>query len=105
MRSYPSISRIPNEAGLVWLITISYKLLSVGAVIALTVKIIWDWLSKTRHVTNTHNYIEEHYKLMGVVAADLRKLNHAVANMRGIIDVLVHEVQELRNDLREYRSK
>jgi hypothetical protein len=83
----------------------NYELIIVGAIIALVGKIIWDWLSKTRHVTNTHNYIEEHYKLMGVVAADLRKLNHAVANMRGIIDALVHEVQELRNDLREYRSK
>jgi len=83
----------------------NYELIIVGAIIALVGKIIWDWLSKTRHVTNTHNYIEEHYKLMGVVAGDLRKLNHAVANMRGIIDALVHEVQELRNDLREYRSK
>ena len=83
----------------------NYELIIVGAIIALVGKIIWDWLSKTRHVTNTHNYIEEHYKLMGVVAADLRKLNHAVANMRGIIDALVHEVQELRNDLREFRSR
>lgn len=82
-----------------------YRLIIAGAIIALLGKIIWDWLSKTRHVTNTHSYIEEHYKLMGVVAADLRKLNHAVANMRVVVDGIVHEVQELRNDLREFRSR
>ena len=83
----------------------NYELIIVGAIIALVGKIIWEWLSKTRHVTNTHNYIEEHYKLMGEVAADLRKLNHAVTNLRSLVDVLGIQVQELRNDLREYHSK
>ena len=83
----------------------NYELIIVGAVIALVGKIIWDWLSKTRHLTNTHSYIEEHYKLMGIIQADLRKLNHAIANLRSIVDVLVIQVQELRNDIREYRSR
>ena len=83
----------------------NYELIIVGAVIALAGKIIWDWLSKTRHVTNDHSYIEEHYKLMGEARADLRKLNHSVANLRSIVDVLVLQVQELRNDLREARRR
>lgn len=83
----------------------NYELMVVGAAAALVGKIIWDWLSKTRHVTNEHSYIEEHYKLMGEVKAELRKLNHSVANLRSNVDVLGIQVQELRNDLREYRSR
>jgi hypothetical protein len=81
----------------------NYELVIAGAVIALAGKIIWDWLSKTRHLTADHSYIEAHYKLMGEVSAELRKLNHSVANMRSIVDALVIQVQELRNDLREAR--
>jgi predicted negative regulator of RcsB-dependent stress response len=88
-----------------WKMNDNYKLIIVGAIIALVGKIIWDWLSKTRHITRTHSYIEEHYKLMGVVAADLRKMNHGIANLRSLVDVLGVQVQELRNDIREYRSR
>ena len=83
----------------------NYTLIIVGAVIALVGKIIWDWLSKTRHLTTTHSYVDEHYKIIGEVRAELRKLIHSVANLRSLVDVLGIQVQELRNDLREHRSR
>lgn len=83
----------------------NYELVIVGAAIALVGKIIWDWLSKTRHLTTTHSYVDEHYKIIGEVRAELRKLTHSVANLRSLVDVLVIQVQELRSDLREQRSR
>lgn len=82
----------------------NYELIVIGGAVALVGKIVWDWLSKTRHAVREHTYIEEHYKVLGQVETELRKLNHAVANMRQITDILSHNIQELRDDIKELRS-
>ena len=83
----------------------NYELIIVGAIAALAGKIIWDWLSKTRTVTNDHSHTEENYKMLGQVETELRKLNHAMANLRQTVDVLAHSAQELRDDIKELRSR
>jgi len=90
----------------------NYELVIVGGVVALIGKIIWDWLSKTRNLTNEHNYVEEHYKLMGQVETELRKQGHATSNLRQAVEiignqmqVLGHQAQEIREDIKELRSQ
>jgi len=90
----------------------NYELIIVGAIVALAGKIIWDWLSKTRNVTNDHSYVEEHYKLMGQVETELRKQGHATSNLRQAVEiisnqmqVLGHQAQEIREDIKELRSR
>ena len=78
------------------MIASNYEYIIVGGIIALVGKIVFDWLKTTRNITNDHNHTEENYKMLGKVETELRKQNHALANIRQVLENLTHNVLELR---------
>lgn len=84
----------------------NYELIIAGAVVALVGKIVFDWLKTTSKVTNDHNLTQENYKMLGQVETELRKQNHALANIRQLLENLTHNILELRkHEDRDYKFK
>lgn len=84
---------------------VNYELIIAAAVIALIAKIVWDWLTRGRMNGNgSKQMIDAQHKTLGQIETELRKLNHAVSNLRQAADAIGHNLQEVRDEMKDLRK-